>query len=304
MPARSRTGSACYDSSRSSCAGWVIQPTSRTPAFAKASAGFSPRILTHAEIKRFLTPSISLLRRHGRHCATASCRRSSGYCMVVAFGSARCCICEWLMSISPGRLDGTRGQVWEGSPCSSRLAVGTAPQSYAADLGKRSDDAYFFPSRDGRPWSIKGFITSSDSCYCGVESRMPAAARVRGFMIFGTRWPSIPCCAGIGRAQTSMPSCRYSRLIWAISRWRELSAICTLLPSCFRRSRCAPTPSLAMSFRGGLRHEADRLLRARDQLLDAPPGRAAQSESQYHQSLPRRIHPAASVLPRQPRHRP
>ena len=123
---------------------------------AKASAGFCPRILTPTEVQQLLhavdqlTPTARAPLRH----------------LIMPEVFRLLCGCGFrlgeVLHLRVADVDLDRGivTVREAKFGKDRLVPPALPlvqrlKSYAAGLGARSADAYFFPSRDGGPWSIK-----------------------------------------------------------------------------------------------------------------------------------------------------
>jgi len=122
---------------------------------AKDGAGFSPRILTHAEIRRLLhavdqlTPTAHAPLRH--------------LIMPEVFRLLYGCGLRLgeVLHLRVADVDLDRGilTVRQGKFCKDRLVPPAPPlvkrlQQYAAGFGARRPDAFFFPSRHGGSWAI------------------------------------------------------------------------------------------------------------------------------------------------------
>src|SRR5882724_666870 len=169
---------------------------------------------------------------------------------------------------------------------------------YAARFENRPLDRIFLPAPNGGPSAYGPFTAYFVNCYLSVALLTREEARDPGSTIFVTHSQSTPCCVGIETVRISTPNFPFWPPTWAISTFRERSAIFISPRNFFLRSQRESTRSLVRSFRGGSSHETDRFLRSRDDLFDPLPGRTAQCEPQYDQGLPRRVYSPAAILPR------
>ena len=195
---------------------------------AKGSAGFSPRILTHAEVQQLLhavdqlTPTAHAPLRHLIMPEVFRLLYGCGFRLgeVLHLRVADVDLNQGILTVREAKFGKDR-LVPPALPLVQRL------QKYAAGSGASSIRRVLLSIAKWWPMeSLSGLFGSTGNCCSGAGSRTPV--RGKGPRVHDLRhtMPSIPCCAGAARAQTSMPSCRCWRPTWAISLLPERSAIC------------------------------------------------------------------------------
>ena len=164
---------------------------------AKCAQSFSPRILTHAEIQQLfhavdqLTPTARAPLRHIIMPEVFRLLYGCGLRLgeVLHLRVADVDLDQGILTVREGKFGKDR-LVPPALPLVQRL------QKYAAGMGDRSSDAYFFPSPSGGPWSLSAvyWLYRELLLRCGI----PHAGRGKGPRVHDLRhyaeWRIMPNC--------------------------------------------------------------------------------------------------------------
>ena len=266
----------------------------------RSQSSFTPRILTHEEIRKLLHAVDALeptARSPLRHLDYARSFPPPVWMRVSSRGSVET-TCPRRRPQSRHRHCSPR-KVSQRSLGSSRLVPGEPLTQVCRQFRKSPARCDLLPGARRRALQLTDRLHACFvNCYCSVGFLTRDEARDPGSTIFATSSQSIPYCVGIETARISTPNFLFWPPTWAISIFPELSAIFISPPNFFPRSQRESTRSLVKSFRGGSSHETHRFFRSRDELFDPLLGRTAESQPQYDQGIPRRVYSASAILPR------
>ena len=183
---------------------------------AKESRTFMARVLTHEEVRRLLEAADRIepmASTHLRHIVLPELLR-------VLYGCGL--RLEEALSLRMRDVDLVQGvlRINDTKFRKDRLVPPARPlvvrlQKYAAALGPRADDDYFFPSGN---CTAAASTATSGICCTDAASAMVGEEQGLAFMICATPLRCTPCCGGTARAPTFRPGCRCWPPTWATPR--------------------------------------------------------------------------------------
>src|SRR5690242_1329538 len=135
------------------------------------------------------------------------------------------------------------------------------------------------------------------NCWCSVGFPTRGEAKAPESTIIVTSSPSIPYDVGIETVRISTLNFLFWPPTWGIRTFPGLSVTFISPPKSFPRSLHERMRPSVKSFPGGWSDEAHRFFHSRDELFNPLLGRAAESQPQYDQGIPRCVYFTFAILP-------